>query len=245
MTDIAEKLRASENLVRTYNGGDVALKKSLADLVKGQDPNNRYKNNYLEVIHDADGGYSLSINLLVAAAEHNLSMNKLHYYHNPLFLTTAIHDCMATYNAKSSELREFERRFNTVQTFRDKMRLYCQFLAAFPNYDAVLLSNPFIEQKYHTYYHQCGPEVLAKYNYDEQRIEKDVTLSAIVARCRQCFVVGRTYTASEVKALLQQIYDSLSLCKTATAAQLSDYLLVEQVQRTYPDGSRPRLYLIK
>lgn len=245
MMAIENKLKSSKAIVDNYVNGNDGLKKSLADLVKGQDPNNRYQNNYLEVIDDADGGYSLSINLLVAVAEHNLSMNKVHFYGNPLFLTTALHSRMATYNAKPQALRDFERMFNASQSFSDKMSLYCRFLGAFPDYSPILQSNPFIEQKYHAYYHQFGPEILARHGYDEEQLEWEYARTAITQQCRQHFLPGKTYTATEVKASLQDIYDNLSLNKTATAAQLADYLSVETVQRTLPDGTRPRLLLIK
>ena len=242
---IEDKLKASQTLVDNYNSGDDGLKKSLANLVKGQDPNNRYRNNYLEVINDANGNYSLSINLLVAAAEHNLSVNKAHYYSNPLFLTTAIHFRMEGYNAKPQELRDFERKFNNAQTFTDKMVLYCSFLDAFPNYSPILQSNPFIEQKYHVYYFQFGPETLFRLNFEEEQIVWEYSRMAITEQCRYRFISGKTYTATEVKTTLQDIYDNLSLNKAATAAQLSDYLTIETVQRTLHDGTRPRLYLIK
>lgn len=245
MTAITDKLNSSNTIIDNYNNGNDSLRKSLVSLVRGQDPNNRYQNNYLEVIDDAGGGYSLQTNLLVAAAEHNLAVNKANFYSNPLFLTTAIHNQMATYNAKPQELRDFEKKFNSASSFPEKMRLYCHFRASYPGFEPVLMSNPFIEPKYHIFYNQFGSEVLNQLGYDEATIERELCRNEITAQCRLRFLHGREYTAAEVKTILQAIYNDLPLDKTATAAQLPDYLAVEMIQRTLPDGSRPRLYLIK
>lgn len=245
MTAITDKLNLSQTIIDNYHKGDDSLRKSLVSLVRGQDPNNRYQNNYLEVIDDAYGGYSLQTNLLVAAAEHNLAVNKANFYSNPLFLTTAIHNQMATYNAKPQELRDFEKKFNSAMSFQDKMRLYCHFRASYSGFEPVLMSNPFIEPKYHIYYRQIGPDELSRCNYEEGIIEWSLLRQEIIAQCRIRFQRGQTYTASEVKETLQGIYYDLSLDKTATAAQLSDYIPVEMVQRTFQDGSRPRLYLVR
>lgn len=245
MNMIRDKLEASQTLVDSYNNGIDTLKKSLVDLVKGQDPNNRYKNNYLDVIDNASGQYSLEINYLVAASEHNLAVNKTQFYNNPLFLTTAIRNQIATYNAKPQELRNFERRFNSAQSFEEKMQLYSDVRSTLPQFEVALLSNPFIDLIFHDFYYQLGPTELKRLNYDETQITNHLQFFEIQAQCKGCFQRGELYTAAVVKATLQTIYDRLGLNKTATASQLSDYLPTETVQQTQPDGTRPRLILIK
>ncbi len=242
---ITNKLITSQAIVNNYENGNDDLKRSLVSLVKNQDPSNRYQSNYLEVIDNADGSYSIEINLLVAAAEHNLSVNKAYFYSNPLFLTTAIHSQMESYNSKPPELRDFEKSFNAAQTFGEKMRLYSEFRSSLPQYDAALLSNPFIEFEYHDFYHQLGPEEMHRLNYDKTQITTHMQYFTIQTQCQAYFQRGKSYTAAEVKATLQAIYDNLGLNKIATASQLSDYIPTERTQPTQPDGTRPRLYLIK
>ncbi|MDE7436890.1 MAG: hypothetical protein K2M93_00245 [Muribaculaceae bacterium] len=244
MKAIEDKLKESRTLVDSFNNGDECLRKSLVNMVKNRDPNNQYLTNYLDVIDDVNGNYGLQTNLLVAVAEHNLACNKAHFYSNPLFLTTAIHNQMATYNAKTNELRNFEKNFNHSDSFKNRMELYSTFLTNNPNYMQVLLCNPFIEPKYHKYYDLLGPAELYRLNYDEQAIERELYNREIILQCQAYFERGRLYTAGEVKSALQSIYDNLGYKKTATANQLLDYIRVEIVQRTMPDGSRPRLFEI-
>lgn len=244
MKAIGDKLHESKAIVDSFNNGDEYLKKSLVNMVKNRDPNNTYLTNYLDVIDDANGNYGLKTNLLVAAAEHNLATNKAHFYSNPLFLTTAIHNQMATCNTKPPELRDFEKQFNEAVSFQKRMELYATFLSTFPNYAPLLLRNPFIELKYHKYYEHLGPAELQRLNYDETAIENEMYRQQIINQCRNYFQRGRQYPALEVKSALQSIYDSIGYNRTATATQLSEYLSVQTLQTTAPDGSRPRVYMI-
>lgn len=242
---IADKLNDSQALVNSYDSGDANHKRLLTSLVKNQDPNNRYQSNYLEIINDADGGYCLGINYLVAASEHNLAINKTQIYNNSLFLTTAIQSQIANCNTKPQELRDFEKRFNNAQTFSDKMSLYCGFLSCYPQYNAALLSNPFIDMRYHSYYAQLGPTELRNLNYDEDAIVQELNLREIISICQIRFQKGHAYTLPEAKAILQEIYDSLGLGIKAKANQLQTYIPVEPVQRKLHDVTRSRMLLIK
>lgn len=245
MKAIGDKLHESQAIVDSFNNGDECLKKSLVNMVKNRDPNNAYLTNYLDVVDDANGNYGLKTNLLVAAAEHNLATNKAHFYSNPLFLTTAIHNQMATCNTKPPELRDFEKQFNEAVSFQKRMELYSTFLSTFPHYAPVLLRNPFIELKYHEYYEYFGLAELQRLNYDETAIENEMYRQQIIIQCRNYFHRGRHYTAAEVKSTLQSIYDNIGYERTATATQLSEYLSVQPIQRTSANGSRPRVYLVK
>ena len=158
MKSIRDKLHESQTILDSFNNGDDYFKKSLVNMVKNRDPNNAYMTNYLDVVDDVNGNFGLKTNLLVAAGEHNLATNKAYFYSNPLFLTTAIHNQMATCNTKPSELRDFEKQFNEAVSFQKRMELYATFLSTFPNYAPLLLRNPFIELKYHEYYNLSFPK---------------------------------------------------------------------------------------
>lgn len=245
MNKIRDKLNESQTLVDNYNKGSDILKKSLVNLVKGQDSKNRYMNTYLDVIDNVNGQYSLEINYLVAASEHNLAVNKTSSYNNPFLLTTDIQNQMARYNTKPQMLHDFEKRFNAVLTFEEKMKLYCSILYFYPEYEEALLANPFIEQKYHCYYSQLGPSLLCHLNYEESSIEWELCRREIVNQCQSRFLPGKQYTLSEVKIGLQEIYDKLGLDIKAKAIQLQEYLPVETLQPKLQDGSRPRMIKIK
>jgi len=125
------------------------------------------------------------------------------------------------------------------------MRLYCTFLACNPGYEQALLENPFIEQQYHDCYYQLGPGELSRLGYDEAGIKRELPRQKIARQCRLMFQSGHAYTAAEVKTGLQKIFDSLGISTITKANQIANYISAIPVQRTLPDGSRPRMYLIK
>lgn len=244
MADIQDKLTASQCMLDSYNQGNETYKRSLIKMVKNADKNNPYKANYLNVIDTVDGGCNLDINFLAVTSDHTLAYNKEQFYKNPLLLTTGIQNQISTANTKSNELREFEKLYNQSTTFEDRMRLYCQFLEAFPQDITVLHENPFIEEKYHVYYRDYGPDNLRNWNYDESAIIYSVQTEKIIDLCRVRFKQGQGYSADDVKRILQSIYDEVGLQKNATAVQITQYLKAELKQISQPDGSRPRLYVI-
>lgn len=241
MRVISDKLKASQSLVDIYNNADDITKRSLVNIVKGQDPNNRYRTNYLDVVNHTDSSYSLDINYLVAAAEHNLSVNKTCFYSNPLLLTTSISNQMATYNGKAQELRDFERNFNDADSFSEKMRIYSLFRSGRSEYQEALYSNPFIELCFHEYFRLLGPHQLSLLNYDEEKIRSIIVHQRIVSECKLIFIPGEQYDLRYVKQQLQVIYDKLGLNRIAKAKELSLYLPIRNVQPSLPDGSRPRM----
>lgn len=242
---IERKLKSSESIITAFNAGDDNLRYSLAALVKGKDPNNFYENNYLEVVNGVSEGYSLAINFLVAAAEHTLWSSKYYFYKNPLSLTAAIENQMAAFNTKPTELREFERRFNSATTFQERMGCYCGFLDSYPQYRATLFENPFIDFKYHRLYDILGPHQIQQLGYEESAIVGECDTIEVRKACMTEFLRGQTYTAQQVKDKLQTIYGRLGIDAVAKASLLTKYIDAEKVQITASDGSRPRVYRIR
>lgn len=114
---------------------------------------------------------------------------------------------------------------------------------ATPQYDGLLLQNPFIDLRYHDWYDALGYDTLLNLHFQEQDVEN--AYSGLLAQepireaCRKAFKPGTLYSKKEVKALLQQIYDDLELVgKTAKATDLAAYLPVKEKQRMNAKGRR-------
>ena len=86
--------------------------------------------------------------------------------------------------------------------------------------------------------------MLANMNYDMNLISQYLKSQEIIKACKERFKVGVEYRAKEVKSILQGIYDTLGLTRTATATQLREYIQVMTRNRTQPDGSRQEVYVI-
>lgn len=239
-----EKLADSENFLNLYNSSDDKQKKMLANLVKGRDPNNPYSSNYLDVVDNSQGGYDIGINYLVAAADHNLWLNKTFFYNNPLHLTTAIQSQMALVGTKPDDLRRFEDYFNKESNPDNRMRCYATFRDSHPQpqYIEALYQNPFIDFDYHKAYETLGSAELANLSYDMTAIKNRLLHDDIVNLCKASFVRGRSYRADEVKTILQGIYAQVGYAKKATASQLQNYIPVNTPNQRMSDGSRQVVY---
>lgn len=236
-----EKMEESQAYMSAYDNPDPKLQKAMARVIMGRDPNNPYMANYLDVVADSTG-YRLEINYLVAAAEHNLWLNKAYFYNNPWHLTTAIQTQFAMNGTKPQELRDFEEAFNKAQNCNDKMRCYSEFLCQYPQYNETLRQNPFIDFEYHMFFDLIGPQRLAQLNYDMIVIEQEITDFEIKKRCAASFSKQIFYQAEDVKSILQEIYDSLGYQRRAKASQISQYLNVKTTNKRMPDGSRQVVY---
>ena len=244
MRIIKQKCASSQALVETYLNGSDIVKKSLIGLVKKREAKNPYEENYLDVINDSSGGYSLEINYLVAAAEHTLWMNKECFYSNPIMLSCSIQGQMAIYNTKPDELRQFEESFNHAVRFEYKMRLYCDYLTLHPHHMEAILANPFIDECYHVYYSELGTAEIYNLGYDKYRLDNELFRRRISDQCRMCFGTGNSYTTDEVKCILQQIYDNIGYAKKAVASDLPNYISCSSHQPKSPDGKRIIRYRI-
>ena len=240
---ISEKMENSDAIINVYDSGDAKLKKALAENVEGKDPRNPYGSNYLDVVHDTSG-YRIEINYLVVAAEHNLWLNKTFLYNNPFHLTTAIQTQLSAAGTKPTELRAFESLFYAEEDNQKKLQLYTEFRSRYPLYTEALYQNPFIDIWYHLAYDRFGPDMLKKENWDMNAVNLNVQTDSIKKQCQSVFITGRTYQAVEVKRMLQRIYNNVGDTSTAKANQLADYITVATQNKTMPDGSRQKVYVI-
>lgn len=246
---INKKMNSSKEIIHLYQTSTPSIQESLAEMAKGQDPNNKYKANYLDVVDNPDGTYTLTTNLLVAASEYMLWFNKEYFYSHPIQLSNGVQNQMALLNKKTQALRDFEKKYYAATGFKARMILYCNHLQAFPQDIDALLANPFIEENIHAYYREFGPVALHELSYDERKIQQQYSTNRIIALCKTTFIQGQFYTNGEVKSMLQKIYNNVFLQNPPTAKatdldvmQQNGLLNVKQVQKTMPDGTRPRGY---
>lgn len=244
MKIIAEKCEGSQALLNVYDSGDEKTKKALIGLVKKREKNNPYEENYLDIVNHSNGSYSLAMNYLVAAAEHNLWMNKEYFYSNPIMLACGIQSQMSIYNTKPAELRDFEKRFNSAKSPNDKMRIYCDYLSKYPYHIDAILANPFIERMYHEYYDALGYDTITSLGYDIIKMDEELKRRSVSEECRKYFITDSSYSADKVKLILQGIYDAKGYNKKASATHLSSFISCTTYQPVTPDGKRPICYKI-
>lgn len=132
--------------------------------------------------------------------------------------------------------------------FENQMRMYCEFLSAYPQHKATIESLPQIPMPIKQYYNIIGPNKLRALSYIEARIKQNMPSQSLDAQIsgavRNKFVYGKFYTFSQVKNLLQEIYNELGIHRTAKATELEKLIPCEK-KKVEINGKRGNGYIIK
>lgn len=128
------------------------------------------------------------------------------------------------------------------------MKLFLDFISAYPGLLSDVLYNPYIPSNLYEYYYVVGEEYIKSVEYREKEIRARYTflemLPEIQKMCCQYFIPGKFYTKPETKALLQEIYTCLGIVETAKATDITAYMpQVKECLHTI-DGKRISGYKI-
>ena len=236
----------SKFIVNQYNNANSEMKAILIEAFRDKAADRKFTDDYVDVFH-VNGQATLGINHLVQVAKWNQWHQRSHYYTNSCQLTASIRSAVKM-NVKPQAVKDFEAWYYSAPE-KDRLKGYSDFRNANPQFDGLLLQNPFIDQRYHEWYGVLGYQQLAKLNFDITNIEAAYNnicnQAPIMQECQREFAIGSLYTKPEVKQTLQHIYDSLGLAgKTAKATDITQYLNVRERMITNSDGKRIEVYEI-
>ena len=236
----------SKKFIDDFNNASPAMKERLIKLVRDKAADKKFTEDYVDVFQ-VNGQAMLGINHLVQVAKWNQWHQRSHYYTNSCQLTASIRSAVKM-NVKPQAVKDFEAWYYSAPE-KDRLKGYSDFRNANPQFDGLLLQNPFIDQRYHEWYGALGYQQLANLNFDITNIEAAYNnicnQAPIMQECQREFAVSNLYTKPEVKQTLQHIYDSLGLAgKTAKATDITQYLNVRERMITNSDGKRIEVYEI-
>lgn len=236
----------TEQFINGFNNAPDLMKERLIKLVRDKAADKKFTEDYVDVFQ-VNGQATLGINHLVQVAKWNQWHQRSHYYTNSCQLTTSIRSAVKM-NVKPQAVKDFEAWYYSAPE-KDRLKGYSDFRNANPQFDGLLLQNPFIDQRYHEWYGALGYQQLANLNFDITNIEAAYNnicnQAPIMQECQREFAVSNLYTKPEVKQTLQHIYDSLGLVgKTAKATDITQYLNVRERMITNSDGKRIEVYEI-
>ena len=230
----------TQNKISEYNKLPDSAKGWMIELCRDRATDKKFQDDYIDLVQE-DGHTTIGFNYLVMVAKWNQWYQRNFYYSNSCQLLTSIQSALKM-RQKPQEVKCFETWYYHAPD-RDKFAGYSNFRHDYPQYDGLLLQNPFIDLRYHDWYNALGYETLLRFNFQESDVEnvynERLAQDPIREACRQAFKVGTLYSKKDVKALLQQIYDNLGLAgRTAKATDLAAYLPVREKQRTNAQGHR-------
>ena len=236
----------SKKFIDDFNNSSPAMKERLIKLVRDKADDRKFVDDYVDVFQ-VNGQATLGINHLVQIAKWNQWHQRSHYYTNSCQLTASIRSAVKM-NVKPQAVKDFEAWYYSAPE-KDRLKGYSDFRNANPQFDGLLLQNPFIDQRYHEWYGVLGYDTLAGLDFDTTKVEAEYanlcSQAPIIQECQREFSIGSLYTKPEVKQTLQHIYNSLGLVgKTAKATDITQYLNVRERMITNSDGKRIEVYEI-
>lgn len=228
------------DILDTYNTAPEKCKTVLIKTYRKMEPDKKFTDDYTDLIQE-NGQTTIGYNYLVMVAKWNQWHQRSYYYSNSCQLLTSIQSVVGM-RKKPTEVKQFEEWYYNALD-KDKLTGYANFRNQYPQYDSLLLQNPFIDFRFHEWYGTLGYDALSSFGFREVDVEGVYNVLCAQApirdACRQEFVSGMLYSKQEVKAKLQKIYDDLGLSgKTAKATELAQYLSVRERQKLNDEGKR-------
>ena len=243
---IIEKQKVSDGLIDTYNNcNQENVRRLLADKYRTSQKKDKFSKDYVAVIDDeGKDTQRVVFNQLAMFNEIRAWDIQKNQYINGCQVMRSIND--ATFSiTEDKELESFLLAF--YGSFEDKMKMYCDFLQAHPDYKAKLEWLPQIPLEIKSYYNAIGPDNLRAISYKEADIKQYlgcVSLQdSIKAAAESMFVKGQFYTLKHTKEMVQSIYDNYGIAKRAKATDLEKLLDFSTSKQTV-DGRRENGYVI-
>ena len=244
---ICEKQKLSEGLIDTYNNCNEAdVRFGLGDKYRTSQKIDKYSKDYVAVIDDkVNGTQRVVFNELAMFNEIRAWDIQKSQYIDGCQVMRSIEDATMSIT-ENKVLESFLLAFNG--TFEDKMRMYCVFLQAHPEYKEILEWLPQIQLEIKNYYNTIGPDMLHSMSYKEANIKQHLGYvdlqDSIRVTASSMFTKGQFYTLKQTKEMVQSIYDDYGLAKKAKATDLEELLDCSASKQTV-DGHRENGYVIQ
>lgn len=194
-----------------------------------------HKEHYCCIIKDADNNVRIVENEILEISERRAWEVTNRIYNNDFSMYRALRVGAVVTKSSGSDDPEVQRIFkewNLDNQFPRKARLYCDLYDNFPE---LLEDCTFIEGKYKKYHDALGKEgfeaLCWREDYIRQAIEPTpfdkLPKDQIAVKLIDALKTDKTYTKSEVKDLLQGIYEELNITGKPSASDISKYLTCE------------------
>lgn len=136
----------------------------------------------------------------------------------------------------------FERDFYQTTSFQVRMKLFVDFITTYPEHLTDVLYNPYIPHDFYEYYCVVGAQYIKSVSYREKEIKSRyaflIMQPQIQTLCTQYFISKQFYTNSEVKEILQGVYNKLGFTETAKATDITAYIPTAKVCMRTINGNR-------
>ena len=226
-----ESTRTTIDMFNSFNGSP-NYQENLVTLTEGAHQARGFSENYLTVVTDKSGNKSLHENFMVKVAETRAWQIQSQQYSSEIRILSTLYSGGISCQrpriiTPNSVITDFTNEFSKDNNFERKMKLYCDFRSASPDFSEMLESTTCIPIEFHQYYRFLGPQLIRAKSYKEVNLKKELGyyqhFNNIKIIVNNLFKIGSIYSSKEIKMGLQSIYDNLKIEKIAKATDLSDF----------------------
>lgn len=240
---IREKKEKTMKQIDNYNA--VPNKQEQLQMMEKAIGKEGHKEHYCCIITDADNKTQVVENEILEISERRAWEVTNRIYNSDFSMYCALKAGAVVTRASDSddpEVKEIFKEWEHNNQFPRKAKLYC---GLYDNSPELLEKCTFIEGKYKKYHDALGREGLEalfwREDYIKQALEpapfdklpKDKIAGKLICALR----IGKTYTKSEVKNILVNIYKELDIAGKPSASDISGYLTCEE--KTSRVGGKP------
>ena len=190
-------------------------------------------NNYIVKYMDTDGQYKFECNDIRILSDIKAWREKNKYYKDSGTITMNLYESsfnVATQNSHS--LLDFYNVFLQEGEWKERMKMYCEFLQTYPEYISTIRTLTWIPEEFHNFYETLGHERIKANGFQRSRLLHELAAVSCSDDEETMFLsefkVGECIPKSKAKERIQKIYERLGLDKTAKATELRRYFRVEE-----------------
>ena len=148
----------------------------------------------------------------------------------------------------SPKIQECLEKFNSITTFEDKLKYIQKAELELDSYELELFLNQIEPRKFKDYYKVFGSAKLKALKYREADILREwnnlvnnfYKQGDVSSLIYMNFIVGNSYSSSEVKKTLKRIYEDCNYQKTPKATDLNEYFETKEAKIVDSEGKKSR-----
>ena len=248
---IKRKREKTESLLRTYDGALDVDKQNLAESYQQNILAYNYKDNYVAVNTRGNNGLTPVFNNLVLINEIRVFRIQQIDYIDRFTVFSTVHNQLTKDDVINQEVFHFFNEYKELKTFRDKIKLLCEYGLTESAID-VVLAQINEDDGIRSYYLALGPQKLKALSYNKTLIEKELGIvvfnkDLLENTIFKTFSIGDRISTAQAKQVLGDLYRSINYSSSPKSTDLNIYFITKEakVNEILENGEKKRVKAIE
>ena len=244
---INKKLSKTEDLLSAYNtSANNKIKNSLAETYLYVANNRNYKSDYVAVnTHGSTCMLPVFNNLVYVSELRAFDIQQIDYKNRFSVFCTIDANINQPSNIVNNELKNFFNIYESLDTFYDKLKLFCNYEFSEKIISEIILQQ--LDEQIKLYITILGIDKVRALGYNKTRLDRELSIKLFGENnlenfIKDTFKIGEKYTLSDLKIKLSKLYKSINYNKTPKASDISSFFEIKEVMLSQSiDGKKKRV----